>query len=440
VIEILVVLALVAANGVFAGAEIAVLTIRRTRIADLVDEERAGAAALAALRADAEGFLATVQIGITVVGAAAAAFGGATLSAPLAAALGKAGVPGKVADDVALAVVVVVVSFLSLVGGELIPKSLAMRYAEGYALAVARPLSLLARLARPAVRFLTFCSNLVLRLFGDRTSFTEARLSREELQTLVEETATAGALDRHASEIASRALDLPGLKVSAVMTPRPAVVALSSTASVGELREVLSRPFERFPVHDGNLDEVRGYVLGRDVLLRLLDGAERPLDGIVRDAPIFPATAEAVAVLRELQGRQVAIGFVVDEQGGLAGLVTLEDLVEELVGEIFHERERRPTLVAPDGEGAWVVDARASVREVNRELGLELPEDLDYTTLAGLVIDRFGRIPSAGERFVEEASGLAVEVLESSARRVAKVRLSRPGERSVGTDGPVTNT
>lgn len=424
---LLVVLALVVVNGLFAGAEIAVLTLRRTRLDELVEEERAGAKALAALRADPEGFLATVQIGITLVGAAAAAFGGATLSAPLAAALATAGAPQEIADDVALAVVVVVVSFLSLVVGELVPKSLAMRYAEGYALAIARPLALLARLARPVVRFLTFCSNLVLRLFGDRTSFTEARLSREELQTLVEETATAGALDPQASEIASRALDLPGLKVSSVMTPRPAVVALSSTAGPGELRELLSRPFERYPVHDGSLDGVRGYVLGRDVLLRLLDGAEKPLEGIVRDAPIFPATAEAVAVLRELQSRQVAIGFVVDEQGGLAGLVTLEDLVEELVGEIFHEKERKTSPFAQDGAGAWVVDGQASVREVNRELDLELPEDDTYTTLAGLVIERLGRIPVPGETLVEEESGIRLEVVESSPRRVSKVRLVRPG-------------
>ena len=176
--ELLVILALVLANALFSGAEIAVLTVRRTRLAELVDEERAGAASLAALRANPETFLATVQIGITVVGAAAAAFGGATLATPLATALAGAGVPRKIADDAALGLVVVAVSFLSLVLGELVPKSLAMRYAEGYALAIARPLSFLARLAHPVVRFLTGCSNLILRLFGDRTSFVTTDRAR----------------------------------------------------------------------------------------------------------------------------------------------------------------------------------------------------------------------------------------------------------------------
>lgn len=424
--ELFVILALVLANALFSGAEIAVLTVRRTRLAELVDEERAGASSLAALRANPETFLATVQIGITVVGAAAAAFGGATLAAPLAAALAGAGVPRKLADDAALGLVVVAVSFLSLVLGELVPKSLAMRYAEGYALAIARPLSLLAKLAHPVVRFLTGCSNLILRLFGDRTSFVESRLSREELQTLLEETASAGGLDPKAGEIAARALDLHGLKVGAVMTPRPAVVALDATAPPEEIRETLEKcRFGRLPVHDGSLDGVKGYVLAREVLLKLLEGSSSPLDGIVREAPFFPESAEAVDVMKELQLRHVPLGFVVDEQGGFTGLVSLEDLVEEIVGEIFHEKEARSEPIHAENDGSWIVDGRASVRDVNRVLNLELPEDPAYATVAGLVLHRLGHIPGAGETFVDEESEVALEVVESTPRRVTKVRLRR---------------
>lgn len=424
--DLLVILALVLANALFSGAEIAVLTVRRTRLAELVDEERAGAASLAALRADPESFLATVQIGITVVGAAAAAFGGATLATPLASALAAAGVPPKIADDAALGLVVVGVSFLSLVLGELVPKSLAMRYAEGYALAIARPLSFLARLAHPVVRFLTACSNLILRLFGDRTSFVESRLSREELQTLLEETASAGGLDPKASEIAARALDLHGLKVGAVMTPRSSVFALDATAPPEAIREALEKcRFGRLPVHDGTLDGVKGYVLAREVLLKLLAGAKAPLEGIVREAPFFPESAEAVAVMKELQLGRVPLGFVVDEQGGFTGLVSFEDLVEEVVGEIFHEKEARSEPIHAESDGSWLVDGRAAVRDVNRTLTLELPEDPAYATVAGLVIHRLGRIPQAGEAFVEEEAGLSMEVVESTPRRVATVRLRR---------------
>lgn len=423
-LELLVILGLVLTNALFAGAEIAVLTVRKTRLAELVDEERAGAASLAALRGNPERFLATVQIGITVVGAAAAAFGGATLAVPLATLLANAGAPRQIADDVALGVVVVVVSFLTLVLGELVPKSLAMRYAEGYALAIARPLSLLARIASPFVRFLTFCSNLILRLFGDRTSFSEARLSREELLTLVEETASAGALDPTAGEIAVRALDLHGLKVGAVMTPRPAVRALDGSASAGQTREFLeSCPFGRIPVHDGSLDGVKGYVVAREVLLKLLSGATSPLDGIVREAPFFPESAGAVAVLNVLQEKHVPLGFVVDELGAFAGLVTMEDLVEEVVGEILHETETTQEPVRAEKDGSWIVEGGAAVRDVNRTLGAELPEDPAYATIAGLVLHRLGRIPLAGETFVEEEAGLSVEVVESTLRRITRVRL-----------------
>lgn len=424
--ELLVILALILANALFSGAEIAVLTVRKTRLAELVDGERAGAASLAALRADPETFLATVQVGITVVGAAAAAFGGATLAAPLAAILAAAGTPAKLANDLALGAVVVAVSFLSIVLGELVPKSLAMRHAEGYALLIARPLSFLARLARPAIRFLTACSNLILHLFGDRTSFTEARLSREELQTLVEETASAGGLDPKAGEIAARALDLPGLRVGSVMTPRTSVVALEATASPARIRETLGAcRFGRLPVHDGSLDGVRGYVVAREVLLRLLEGAAAPLDGIVREAPFFPESAEAVAVMKELQERHVPLGFVVDEQGGFTGIVTLEDLVEELVGEIFHEKEAKSDPIRAEEDGSFLVDGRTAVRELNRALDVELPEDPAYSSVAGLVLHRLGRIPAAGEALVEEEARLSLEVVESTPRRLSRLRLRR---------------
>lgn len=198
-------MALVLANAVFAGAEIAILNVRKTRLSQLVEERRGGARAVAALRRAPERFLATVQIGITVVGASAAAFGGTRLSGPLADALTGAGVP--YAHDFAFALVVALVSYLSLVLGELVPKSLALRFSERYALLVAPPLHGLSRMALPLVWFLTASSNLILRLFGDRTTFTESRLAPEELQQLVQEAARTGSLDQRVAEIASRAFD-----------------------------------------------------------------------------------------------------------------------------------------------------------------------------------------------------------------------------------------
>ena len=170
---------------------------------------------------------------------------------------------------------------------------------------------------------------------------------------------------------------------------------------------------------------MKGYVLAREVLLNLLAGAAAPFEGIVREAPFFPESAEAVAVLKELQQKHVPLGFVVDERGAFAGLVTMEDLVEEVVGEILHETEARAEPIHAEEDGSWLVDGRAAVREVNRALEVELPEHPSYATMAGLVLHRLGRIPRAGEMFEEAEAELTVEVVESTPRRVAKVKLRR---------------
>jgi len=287
--ELLVILALVIANGLFAGAEIAVLSVRKTRLHELTRRRDRRAMAVSALRDQPERFLGTVQIGITVVTSAAAAFGGASLARDLAPVLERLGF-GHYADEVAFGVVIAGVSFLSLVLGELVPKSLALRYSDGYAFLVGRPLLALARLARPVVWLLTGCSNLVLRLFGDRTTFTETRLSRDELQQLVEEAARVGSVDPHASEIASRALGFGEVAVAEIMVPRTRVVALRRGAPLAELRQViLEEGHSRMPVFDGTLDRVVGYVVARDVLALVWEGDLIVLEDLLR--PLFTRTA-----------------------------------------------------------------------------------------------------------------------------------------------------
>jgi putative hemolysin len=250
--EILIILALVLVNGVFAGAEIAVVTLRKTRLEQLVQSGSRRARAVRRLRDNPERFLATVQIGITVVGATASAFGGSTLAQELAPVLRAAPWLEDAADELALAAVVALVSFLSLVLGELVPKSLALRGAERYALLVGPPLRGLSSLARPLVWLLTASSNLVLRLFGDRTNFVEARISPEEIQQIVDEATESGTVDRRAGEIASRALDFAELTALQVMLPRARVVSLPRDATAEEVRRVsLEHGHTRMPVHEG---------------------------------------------------------------------------------------------------------------------------------------------------------------------------------------------
>lgn len=418
-LELVVILILTLANGVLAGAEIAVISVRRTRLTDLLPSRRAKA--VLALRKKPERFMATVQIGITVVGAAAAAFGGSTLRGPIAAALEAMGLAAGAADGIAFAAVVGLISFLSLVFGELVPKSLALRHAEAYALFIAPPLLGLAQLLRPLVWLLTGVSNVFLRLFGDRTSFTESRLSPDELQEMVEESARTGALDRDAGQIASRAFDFGRLTVGAVMVPRMRVVPVYVGSTPEELLATLASGHARYPVVKETIDEVVGYVVARDLIM----DRELQLQRHIREIPIVPEITPAARVLRELQRRQTRIAMVVDERGAVAGLVTTEDLVEELVGELRAEGEKADDGVKRGADGVVVVPGTMPVHEANRELDLDLPESEAYTTVAGLVIDLAGWIPGIGTR-VTAPDGTILEVVDASPRRVRAVKVTPP--------------
>ncbi len=435
--QIAVLLGLTALNAFFAGSEIAILSVRRSRLRELAEEGRGSAAAALALRENPEQLLATVQIGISLVAASAGAFGGLVLEQPVADALRRLGATDW-ADRIALALVVALVSSLSIVLGELVPKSLALRSSERFALLAARPLLLLARVARPAVWLLTAASNLVLRPFRDRTTFAESRLSPEELRQLVEDAATAGALDAHAGEIATRAIDFGQLRVGAVMVPRAGIATIEVGASPEQVRRTLrERPFARYPVVGETEEEILGYAMAREIYAQMLSG---PLDlrAILRRVPFFPEQTRAVDVLRALQVARTRIGIVVDELGGLAGLVSLEDLAEELIGEVFGEHETPSAAFQAEGPGSWIVQATAPLHEVNRELGLDLPAGPGYSTLAGLLLHVAGTIREPGAR-ISLPGAVVAEVLDATRQRIRAVRLRVPvaegGEAAGAPDG-----
>jgi putative hemolysin len=416
--QIAIIVALVLANGFFAGSEIALVAVRTTRLRELADEGHRGAKVALKLRGDPERFLATVQIGITLVGATAAAFGGATLGEPIAVWLRKLGL-GRFSEELALALVVVLVSVLSIVLGELVPKSLALRSAGRMALVVAGPIATLAWLARPLVWLLTALSNLLLSPFGDRTQFTEARLSPEELHQLLEEAGAAGSLDPTAADVAQRAIDTAGRSVVAIMVPRASIVALrlgdEPDAIASQMRD---KPHARYPVID---DDVIGYAVGRDVYDALLRGSF-DLRAVVRRVPFVLERTSILRALRVLQRARTELGIVVDEDGAVTGLVTIEDIVEELLGEVMAEDEVLSERVRIEAPGVYLIDASLPVHEAGRALDLPLPEDPSFSTVAGLALAKAGRIPKPGDR-VTIAPGMDLEIVEATLRQVRRVRL-----------------
>ena len=424
--EIAIILMLVLANGILAGAELAIISMRKTRVRELVESGSRAARAVSGLRDNPERFLATVQIGITVVSATAGAFGGASMAQPLAELLQELGVPAPTSAKLALALVIGLISYLSLVLGELVPKSLALRYSERYALTIGRPLRLLSRLTRPLVWLLTASSNLVLRFFKDRTSFSEGRMTPEEVQQVVEDASREGALHPRSGDIASRALELADLSVADVMVPRPKVVGLRRHAPLDEWKQVLQqRGHSRLPVYEETLDRVVGYVVGTDLLSIALEQGTVDLEEALRPAYFIPETTRALDALQQMQVRRTPMALVVDERGGLAGLVTLEDLLEELVGEIFSESDVPPDCLHQEPDGTILADATLSVREVNRALELELPEGEAFATLGGLCMMLAGVIPAPGTRLTTD-NGTELEVVDASARRVKQVRIRPP--------------
>jgi putative hemolysin len=433
--ESLIILVLVLLNGVFAGAEIAIVAQRRTRLRELVDKGSRTARAVQFLREHPERFLATVQIGITVVGATASAFGGASLALRLQRRLSEVPALAPIAAELALASVILGVSYLSLVLGELVPKSLALRASEPYALAMGRPLLALSSLARPLVWLLTASSNLVLRLFGDRTNFMEARISSDELQQMLEDASKAGAVHPGAGEIASRALAFSELTAEDVMVPRGQVVGIPLDAPSEDVRTLLlEQGHSRMPVFDGDMDRVVGYVTIKDVLSLAWEQKLFVLQDLLRPPYFVPESKRAVDLLHDLRTRRQHLAIVVDEAGGTAGIVTTEDLLEELVGEMFSEHSVEvPTAISLQPDGSALVLGSVPVRDVNRALGITLPEEGDWTTIAGLCLALARHIPARGYRMTT-ADGTLIEVTDASPRRIKAVRVtpSAPGMPSPG--------
>lgn len=426
--ELIITLSLILLGGVFAGAEIAVVALRSTRLRELVEEGRPGASSTLALREQPERFLATVQVGITVVGTAASAFGGYAIAQRITPAVSRITGLTDHAHDLALVLVVTLISFFAIVLGELVPKSLALRHAETYALWMGKPLLGLSWIARPVVWLLSTSANFVLRPFGDATNFTETRHSVEELQQLVEGAAKAGTLHPQAGEIATRALDLPELRVSDVMVPRHQAVLLSLDTSAEQLHAVVkAHPHTRLPIYDGKIDNVIGYVSMKDVLCSMLEGQAPVLANLLRPSYFVPESKRAIELLHDMRERRMKFAIVVDELGGVAGVVTFEDLVEELVGEVFseHSQPPPPPQLREQPDGTVLVNAALPVRELNRMLGVELPEDGKWHTLAGLSLAVAGRVPNVGEIFTLDG-GIKLEMVDVSPRRVRSVRLHRP--------------
>jgi putative hemolysin len=423
--EVLAILLLILLNGLFAGAEIALVSVDRMRVRQLVEEGRRGARRMQKLRAHPERLFATIQIMITVVSASAGAVGGAAFARDLAPLLWP--LFGKYATLAAYVAAVGSISLLSLILGELVPKSLALRHAERYALLTAPLLDWLGAAMRPLVWLLTKSSNAVLRVFGSRATFAETRPSPAELRDLVDEATEAGSLDEHVGEIASRALAFAELTAAQVMVPRTRVVGIPAAADLDQIKHiVLEHPHSRFPVYERDLDEIVGYILSKDLLAMVWQGRLIVLQDLIRPPYFVAQNMLGPAVLHEMRERRLHLAIVMDEHGGTAGIITLDDMVEELTGEILGEiHNATPALIHVEPDGSALVRGDVPIRELNRELDLELAEGDGWNTIGGLGMYLANGVPKSGT-LLKADDGTRIKIEDASERAVKLVRVLPP--------------
>lgn len=424
--EILIIFLLLLGNGVFAMAEIAVVSSRKARLKGLADDGSDKARAALELAQNPTSFLSTVQIGITLVGILAGAFGGATLSEKLAGVV--AGIPGLApyASFIGIFVVVGAITYCSLIIGELVPKRVALSNPEGRAMLIAKPMTALSTLAAPIVWFLTISTNLVLKVFGLGKE-VEAPPSEEEITNLIEQGTTAGVFHRAERAMVEGVLRLDERPVTEIMTRRTKIVWIN-VADTEEInwRKIVASGHSHFPVYEGTRDLVIGMVSVKSLWANAAAGLPNSLRNHLTSPLIVPQTVHVVQLVETFKKAGKHLALVTDEFGSVQGLVTLIDVMEAIVGDLPEPGDR----VSPDAiqreDGSWLVDGGMPVVEFRNRFELPpLPgeEDEDFETLGGFMLDRFGRIPNPGESF--GWSGWRFEVVDMDRHRVDKVLMSR---------------
>jgi putative hemolysin len=420
--EILFIFLLLVANGIFAMAEIAVVAAKRSRLRRLADQGNAKAKLALELAESPNRFLATVQVGITLVGIFAGAFGGATITAKLAPVIARMPLLSPYAEKLAFVIVVAAITYFSLVLGELVPKRFGLSNPEGIAMAIARPMNWLSKLAGPLVTFLSVSTEGLLRLLGFKPE-KEAAVSEEEVRAMMQEGLRAGAFNKVESHIVHSALELDQLPVHEIMTPRAKIIWLNQDDPHEQLwHKIVVCSHSYFPVYAGNRDQVVGFVSVKAIYANLAAGIGVVLKNLVTAPLVVPESQNVLQLVETFKQTGKHIALVTDEFGNIVGLVTLNDVMEAVVGEFPSPDQRAKPAAKKRDDGSWLIDAMIEIETLERTLpGFRIREGAgaDYQTLAGFVLKHFGHVPHEGETFAEQ--GYLFEVLDMDSHRVDKV-------------------
>lgn len=423
--DILIILLLILINGFFVGAEIAFVSVRRTRLDELADAGDRRAKRAQRLMRDPGRFLAVIQVAITFLGALASAVAAVSIVTFVAEPLRGIPLVAEQADTIALLLVTFTVSVVSIVLGELIPKGLALANPDRIALAVSGPITLFAKIVSPLVAVLVLLTKVISKPFGiDPTRTPE--LSAAEIRLIVEQGSQQGVLEAEEEQMISAVMSLSDSKLHEVMVPRIDIVAIDQEATFDDaVTLVLTEGHSRTPLYKESVDHIVGILYAKDLLRIIAAGGPRPrLRDIMRPALFVPESQSVDDLLHELQRRRVHMAIVLDEYGGTAGLVTIEDLLEEIVGEIQDEFDEEEPMKVIVRDGEAILDGRADIDQLGELVDppLELEDDEEYDTVGGFVYHRIGRVPVVGDTVAIDP--FTITVVKVTGRRVGKVRVT----------------
>ena len=431
-LDLVLIAALIVLNGLLALSELAIVSSRDARLRAMARSGSSGAQCALDLAAEPGRFLSTVQSGITLISVVNGAFSGASLGEPMADRLELAGLSHGTAHTLGYGIVIIAITFISLVIGEIVPKQIALRSPEPIAVIIAKPMKWLSRITAPFVWLLDRSSALIFRLFGlDRESRNQ--VTAEELHLVVAEAQTAGVLEESERAIISGIVRLADRPVREVMTPRTEIDWIDLESTPEEIRQaLLETPHSRVPVADGSIENIVGVVQLRDVVAALLEGRPLDLKHLCRKPPVIPDLMDAMDALAVLRNAEVPLALVQDEYGHLDGIVTPGSILAALAGAFASDLDQsdEPPLVERE-DGSWLISGAASADLLTDRLGLAMPVERDYSTVAGFALSVLKHLPEVGEKFRHD--GWTFEIVDMDGRKIDKLIASRPKKRSAET-------
>jgi len=422
ILEILFILIFMVLTGFFSASEISIVTSRKSFVKNLAEKGSYRAHKLLKLQSEPDRLLATVQIGVTVMGALSSAIGGAASVTTLEPIIANVPIPfiAKGAGAISIGIVVIVISYLTLIIGELVPKSIALRNPERVGLFVAGPITFVSKVASLFVTVLTASTNLVLKPFGAKAFSERSFISEEEIKLLIEEGTDRGIFEPTEHELIHSVFRFTDISVKGVMVPVTAMVAFNISESPDSIiKTISSENFSRYPVYGKDKSDIRGILYNKDVFNELAYKREISLPRLLHNALFVPETMKISSLMREMQKKRQHMAIVIDEYGAVTGLVTIEDLIEEIVGEIRDEFDTEsPVQSLPDG--TMLIDASLAIRDLNEDYGFDIQESNEYDTIGGFLISNLQRLPAVGDSYNTETRKFTIVAMKG--RRILKLK------------------